>query len=143
MLVIGNIDDRFPVNGLTHRKIYESPRWGVLSLNCLYTYIASKPPLTEGQARQLSSMIQKAPNMPNPKLANHAQKIHQLETSLTPPIHLKGITDSKFSLTERMAHYKVPGVSVALIENGEIAWAKTWGLANADTQAHLNANTLF
>ena len=59
-------------------------------------------------------MIPKALNMPNPNTEIHAQKIHQLETSLTPPIQLKGITDSKFSLTERMAHYKAEKSGQAL-----------------------------
>ena len=81
--------------------------------------------------------------MPNTKTENHAQKIHQLENSLTPPIHFKGITDSKFTLTERMAHYKVPAVSIALIENGEIAWAKTWGTADNSSQQSLSDETLF
>ena len=81
--------------------------------------------------------------MPNPKTEKHAQKIHQLETTLTPPIQLKRITDSKFSLTERMAHYKVPGVSIALIENGEIAWTKTWGMADNSSHQLLSYETLF
>jgi CubicO group peptidase (beta-lactamase class C family) len=34
-------------------------------------------------------------------------------------------------LAARMAHYKVPGVSIALIENGRLEWAKGYGMARA------------
>src|SRR5688572_3347552 len=34
-------------------------------------------------------------------------------------------------LAERMAHYKVPGVSIAVIDKGDIAWAKGYGVLDA------------
>jgi len=33
-----------------------------------------------------------------------------------------------------MQFYNVPGVSVALIENGEIAWVKSWGVKDVNSQ---------
>jgi len=71
------------------------------------------------------------------------QKIIQLESALSAPIYFKGLPNNKTSLPKRMAHYKVPGVSIALIENGEIAWLKTWGLKNAEEQTTLRPDTLF
>lgn len=74
---------------------------------------------------------------------NSTKKIHQLEHSLTTPVHLQGESPPQFTLRERMAHYNVPAVSMALIENGEIAWLKTWGVNDSDNEKPLNPKTLF
>jgi len=42
-----------------------------------------------------------------------------------------------------MAHYNVPGVSVAVIENGQLAWAKGYGLREAGTDDEVDAETVF
>lgn len=46
-------------------------------------------------------------------------------------------------LDRRMADHRVPGVSVAVIENGTIEWTKAYGVANAKTGTPINAETLF
>ena len=33
----------------------------------------------------------------------------------------------RWSLAERMAHYKNPGVSIAVVDGGRIAWARGFG----------------
>ncbi|MBK8060593.1 MAG: serine hydrolase [Gemmatimonadetes bacterium] len=33
-----------------------------------------------------------------------------------------------YTLAERMAHHKVPGVSIAVVDNGRIVWARGYGL---------------
>jgi len=75
--------------------------------------------------------------------ANHQAKIAQLETLLQTPLQLAGVSDKRYTMAERMAHYDVPGVSMALIENGKIAWTKTWGTADNSTQQPLTVDTLF
>ena len=42
-----------------------------------------------------------------------------------------------------MAHYNVPGVSVALLDDGEIAWARGWGVADGETGRVVDETTLF
>ncbi len=59
--------------------------------------------------------------------------ISAVERSLLPPVVLEGAELQGWSLEERMAHYDVPAVSVAVIEDGEIAWAKAWGTADTET----------
>ncbi|WP_268239665.1 serine hydrolase domain-containing protein [Deinococcus radiotolerans] len=44
---------------------------------------------------------------------------------------------------ERMALYHVPGVSVAVIQDGHIAWAKGYGVLSADGAARVGTETLF
>ncbi|MFN8443526.1 MAG: serine hydrolase domain-containing protein [Caldilineaceae bacterium] len=47
------------------------------------------------------------------------------------------------SLAARMAHYHVPGVSVAIIHDNRIAWAKGYGYVNADTGVPVTPDTRF
>ena len=74
----------------------------------------------------------------------HLEKITQLETLLQAPLQLAGVNDNKrYTMAERMDHYTVPGVSMALIDQGEIVWTKTWGTADNSTHQTLNTDTLF
>ncbi|MBK8058243.1 MAG: beta-lactamase family protein [Gemmatimonadetes bacterium] len=42
-----------------------------------------------------------------------------------------------------MAHHKVPGVSIAVVDNGRIVWARGYGLKALGTADSVDANTLF
>lgn len=46
-------------------------------------------------------------------------------------------------LAERMEHYKVPGVSVAVVNEGKIAWARGYGVLEAGSPARVTPETLF
>jgi CubicO group peptidase (beta-lactamase class C family) len=48
-----------------------------------------------------------------------------------------------FTLQEVMQKYQVPGVSVAVIKNFEIHWAKGYGVADAETGLPVEPHTLF
>jgi len=48
-----------------------------------------------------------------------------------------------FTLAERMAGYKIPGVSVAIIHEGRIAWARGYGNPQAGKDAPVTTDTLF
>ncbi len=48
-----------------------------------------------------------------------------------------------FSLEELMAHFGVPGVSIAVIQDFELHWAKGYGIADVETGATVNPETLF
>ncbi|WP_273567388.1 serine hydrolase domain-containing protein [Maribacter halichondriae] len=73
----------------------------------------------------------------NPALDN----IKKVETGLTTPIYIVG--DSTWTIEERMEHYGVPGVSIAVIHNGEIEWKKTYGFVDKERTAPITENTLF
>jgi CubicO group peptidase (beta-lactamase class C family) len=47
------------------------------------------------------------------------------------------------NIHERMAHYRVPGVSMAFMNNGKIVWAKGYGYTDADSTRPVDENTLF
>jgi CubicO group peptidase (beta-lactamase class C family) len=46
-------------------------------------------------------------------------------------------------LAARMAHYGVPGVAVAIIENGEVVFAQGYGVTQQGSDEAVNADTLF
>ena len=71
-----------------------------------------------------------------------AERIKRVENNLSAPITIKG-KPSAMKLADRMAYYKVPGVSIAVINNGAIEWARGYGVAEAGTNNQVTAETLF
>ncbi|MEL7023955.1 MAG: serine hydrolase domain-containing protein [Pseudomonadota bacterium] len=67
----------------------------------------------------------------------------QVLRSLAPPILLTGEARPNWTVEERMAHYGVPGVSIAVILDGEIAWTKSFGYADATQRIPVSEETLF
>lgn len=62
---------------------------------------------------------------------------------LLPAVVFEGEAPQTFSVEERMAHYGVPGVSVAVLDGGTVAWARGWGVADGETGAPVTPETLF
>ncbi|MFA6034982.1 MAG: serine hydrolase domain-containing protein [Myxococcota bacterium] len=54
-------------------------------------------------------------------------RIASLENGLMPIIASGGGPEQAMALNARMAHYLSPAVSVAVINNGGLEWAKAWG----------------
>ncbi|MFK7864895.1 MAG: serine hydrolase domain-containing protein, partial [Pseudohongiellaceae bacterium] len=50
---------------------------------------------------------------------------------------------SSMTMQELMAHFGVPGISVAIISGFDIHWAKGYGIADVETGALVNTETLF
>src|SRR5262249_39700427 len=71
-----------------------------------------------------------------------AERIQRVESGLLPGVIIKGQT-STMKLAERIAHYKVPGLSVALINDGKIEWARGYGVIEKDGGKPVTADTLF
>ena len=68
-------------------------------------------------------------------------QIAQVENGLLPSVLLKG--EPAWTLSERMAHHRVPGLSIAVIENFEVVWVRHYGVANSETGAPVTDSTLF
>lgn len=49
----------------------------------------------------------------------------------------------RMNLQDRMAFYHVPGVSIAVIDRGQVAWAKGYGVLRAGEAATVTPTTLF
>ncbi len=70
-----------------------------------------------------------------------AEKIRLVETSLIGPTHNENAR--KWTITERMLHYKINGLSIAVIKDHKIAWAKGYGLADKTLKQPVTVTTLF
>ncbi len=67
----------------------------------------------------------------------------EVERGLRAPFQPLSPQTPRWTLTERMEHHQVPGVSVAVIEEGRIAWAQGYGVAEAGDRAPVTPRTLF
>lgn len=68
-------------------------------------------------------------------------KIKSVETHLAQPVLIEG--DPTWTIEERMAHYGVPGVSIAVINDNKIAWVKSYGVMDKETKSPVTNETLF
>lgn len=74
---------------------------------------------------------------------SQAERVARIESSLVLPRQVEGREVSRYTLAERMAHHGVPGVSIAVIEDGRVAWAKGYGVKDVATGAPVTPTTLF
>lgn len=80
-----------------------------------------------------------------PSSVNASPDTNQSEviSGLTPSVQLRGEARSRWTLAERMAHYRVPGVSIAVMVDQQIEWAAGFGVLETGGSQPVDANTLF
>jgi len=71
------------------------------------------------------------------------QKIQRVTQGLRPASVSKGAAIPKMTITERLQFYKVPGVSVAVMQDGKVEWARGFGVTSAEGGKPVDAETLF
>lgn len=54
-----------------------------------------------------------------------------------------GSTGTKATIIDKMRLYKIPGISVAVIHNGNIDWSDGYGIADLQTKDSVTSKTLF
>ena len=69
--------------------------------------------------------------------------ISRIENGLLPAVIIKGQPPQSMTIADRMTHYKVPGVSVAFFDHGQIIWTKTYGFADVASKKPVTPDTLF
>jgi CubicO group peptidase (beta-lactamase class C family) len=81
---------------------------------------------------------------PVPIIPPRDERIQRVESGLI-PISAQGQPewDEAKTLAERMDHYLTPGVSIAVIDNYQIDWAKGYGVLEAGGNEDVTADTLF
>ncbi|WP_143256009.1 serine hydrolase domain-containing protein [Altererythrobacter xiamenensis] len=79
---------------------------------------------------------------PDPAQQHH-HMIAQIEQGLRPPLAAKGEPHPVWSLEERMEHHDVPAISIAVALDGEVVWAKAYGVAEKGSDLLVDENTLF
>lgn len=70
-------------------------------------------------------------------------RIARIEAAIAPSFLIAGEPVVTPPLLDRMAQLRVPAVSVAFIQGGEIAWARAWGLADVEAGTPATTETLF
>ena len=71
------------------------------------------------------------------------EKIARVEHGLLPQVVSRGLVGKRLSMAERMAHHGIPGMSMAVIEDGRIAWARAYGVRQRDGISPVTPETLF
>jgi CubicO group peptidase (beta-lactamase class C family) len=84
------------------------------------------------------AIAQKAPD----SSAETQQHIKDVVAGLAPSVVVKGDVSATHTLSDRMATWHVPGVSIAVIHHGVIEWAQGFGVASVGG-ASVTAETLF
>ena len=77
-----------------------------------------------------------APAKPDPRIL-------AVESGLAGRVHVAGEPIDAWSLAERMAVHQVPGVSIAVLQDGKIAWAKGYGVLEAGKPMPVDTETIF
>jgi CubicO group peptidase (beta-lactamase class C family) len=81
---------------------------------------------------------------PIPTASSIDERIRRVENGLVAMTENGQVMwEEKGTLAERMVHYQVPGVSIALINDFEIEWAKGYGVLEAGGDELVTADTLF
>jgi CubicO group peptidase (beta-lactamase class C family) len=68
-------------------------------------------------------------------------RVERVEKGLVPALQVIG--EPGWTLEERMRFYKVPGVSIAVINDYKIEWAKAYGVKDIETNEPVTTETLF
>jgi CubicO group peptidase (beta-lactamase class C family) len=69
--------------------------------------------------------------------------VERVEQRLMPRVVIRGEPPVTRSLSDRMAHYRIPAVSIAVMNGGKIEWARAWGLADIAAKRAATPATLF
>jgi len=74
---------------------------------------------------------------------NDTVRISHVLGGLRPPVEIQGKPAQRWTLAERMKEHKVPGISIAVIEGGRIAWSRGFGVKEAGKSDSVTPTTLF
>lgn len=62
---------------------------------------------------------------------------------LMPAVQRAGESPVRYTLADRMRRMNIPAVSIAMVNNGKLEWAKAYGYTSADSLQEANTQTLF
>jgi len=119
------------------RRIVALQRGEVLSLLVLALMTSSATIWSQTRVAERRSYLQQTAD------TAITQRIERVENGLLPPAVQKGETLAKMKLADRMRFYKTPGVSIALINDGRIEWARGYGVLEAGGKEPVTPDSLF
>lgn len=74
------------------------------------------------------------------------ERISRIENGLRPNFQIKygdSISVTYFNIEDRMKELGIPGVSIAVLNDGVVEWAKGYGMADSTENRKVTQNTLF
>lgn len=109
-------------------------QWGTLWSGLCLTATMTLPRAADAQPPRCAAPA---------RVAGGASNVHSryVENHLRPPVIRRG--DRSFTIADRLRQYDVPGVSVAVIQHGRVAWARGWGVRDLATCAPVTPDTAF
>jgi CubicO group peptidase (beta-lactamase class C family) len=75
--------------------------------------------------------------------SNLNTRIARIENGFLPPVTIKGQPVHTMKIADRMKFYRVPGVSVAFFDHGQIIWTRTYGFADVEGKEPVTTETAF
>lgn len=69
--------------------------------------------------------------------------IARIENNLVPRLVIRGRPEAPRTMTDRMAFYRVPGVSLAFFNSERILWTRQYGVLDAGSGRPVTADTVF
>lgn len=70
-------------------------------------------------------------------------RMNKVEKGLLGAVFIKGSKAERSPIGKRMEFYKIPGVSVAVLDGHQVEWAKTYGYRDVQAYAPVTPDTLF
>ncbi|QWY79237.1 beta-lactamase family protein (plasmid) [Shewanella decolorationis] len=71
------------------------------------------------------------------------EKISRVEQGLSTSVVVKGASAQKMRLADRMHYHQVPAVSIAVVNNGQLEWARAYGVNVVGQAERTTPTTLF
>src|SRR5260221_4510928 len=72
-----------------------------------------------------------------------ADRASRVVAALVPVVQVKGAPERHNGIEERMKYFHVPGVSVAVVDEGAVVWARGFGVVERGKDAPITPTTLF
>ena len=68
-------------------------------------------------------------------------RISRIENGLIENLQIKGLSQGPFNINERLEELGIPGLSVVFAVDGEVEWARAYGLADASSNRQMTTET--
>lgn len=120
-------------------------RIAVQSLLLLWLVVGSSSCTTNHATPPALDSLQAAPATEPPREppAVLEERIRRIEHGLLLPVVISGQPLQPMTLADRMAFYKVPGLSIAFVDGGRITWARGHGVRESSSAEPVTTETLF
>ncbi|MEM8928545.1 MAG: serine hydrolase domain-containing protein [Bacteroidota bacterium] len=71
------------------------------------------------------------------------ERMTRIENGLQPNLQIEGDSIPVYNIEERLKELDIPGVSIAIINEGELEWAKGYGMADRSENCPVTPQTMF